>query len=373
MHFKYFFIILIFLSINSFSQQNNIFICGTQINSENLKILKKTLLLNKSIDTNTYYLPVKIHIIRKDDGSGGIDTNLIFNEINITNNYFKNAGIKFFICSSIDYINNSNYYNFNSSLDEELTNLYDIPRVINIYYFNDIINSDKHICGYAYLPPASPDIFINNKCSSNSTTLAHEFGHIFSLLHTHGPTDLGKSNELVNGSNCNIAGDLICDTPADPNLLNKINNNCEYIGNDTDINGDKYHPDTSNIMSYSLDKCKNSFTSGQYKRIRKALFYFNLRDLICNENYSNQGFVSVSPLPPSNKIEVKFFIDKDSFVSLSLYDIMGKEISLIKKEKQKAGLIRYYISYNKLLLAQGIYILRLYVNGKIYSNKIFVF
>ena len=53
----------------------------------------------------------------------------------------------------------------------------------------------------------------------NISTLVHEIGHFFSLLHINGTWMMMKGNiprELVNGSDCDIHGDLICDTPGSP-------------------------------------------------------------------------------------------------------------------------------------------------------------
>ena len=101
---------------------------------------------------------------------------------------------------------------------------------------------------------------MDNQSTTNteSTTLIHEFGHHFNLIHTHGTSnDPGSTDELVNGSNCVSAGDRLCATPADP-LLNSSNVssvNCLYTGSATDTLGQVYEPDTSNIMSYSPNIC----------------------------------------------------------------------------------------------------------------------
>ncbi len=71
----------------------------------------------------------------------------------------------------------------------------------------------------------------------------------------------GITSELVDGSNCSTDGDLICDTPADPNLQNIALSSCTYSGTYTDINGDLYSPDTSNIMSYAKESCINQFSN----------------------------------------------------------------------------------------------------------------
>ena len=98
-----------------------------------------------------------------------------------------------------------------------------------------------------------------------STGLIHEIGHMFGLPHTH---ETGNGKELVNGSNCTVAGDLICDTPADPRLSGYVNENCEYTGQHVDPNGDLYSPMVNNYMAYSPGKCRNAFTSGQKEVMR---------------------------------------------------------------------------------------------------------
>ena len=102
---------------------------------------------------------------------------------------------------------------------------------------------------------------------SISSTLIHEFGHHFVLLHTHGTSNVpGSTDEYVNGSNCATTGDRFCDTPADPliNSSNVSSVNCLYTGNATDALGQVYEPDTSNIMSYSPDVCTDFFSEEQY-------------------------------------------------------------------------------------------------------------
>lgn len=82
---------------------------------------------------------------------------------------------------------------------------------------------------------------------TNGAVLAHEIEHIYGLRHTH-----HNGDELVDGSNCTVAGDKFCDTPADPGLnYSDVNTSCIYTGTQTDANGDTYVPEVANVMSYS--------------------------------------------------------------------------------------------------------------------------
>lgn len=105
----------------------------------------------------------------------------------------------------------------------------------------------------------------------NTFVLAHEIGHNFNLYHTHHGSsvepDINIPPENIDGSNCETAGDLICDTPADPGLHsgNLNSSTCTYTG------GGGYNPDTENIMSYTPPECGEKFTSGQNDWMREAL------------------------------------------------------------------------------------------------------
>jgi len=157
---------------------------------------------------------------------------------------------------------------------------------------------------------------------SNSFTFIHELGHHFCLLHTHHGKDdndedcvfKGDEVEFVDGTDCDSRGDLLCDTPADPNLSQEglVNSACmfdnskcknretfdmdECLQTAGDVNGDEqtnildivillddseytniidycsdncncedalghpYVPDTGNYMSYTRETCGDHFS-----------------------------------------------------------------------------------------------------------------
>jgi len=129
-------------------------------------------------------------------------------------------------------------------------------------------SSGSSLCGYAYYPGGPDVILMKNRCAINGSTLPHEIGHFFSLIHTHGSSNIFLTDELVNGSNCDTAGDLICDTPADPQLgSDNVNTSCVYTGTFIDGNGDSFVPDPNNIMSYSRKECRTQFSTQQFARI----------------------------------------------------------------------------------------------------------
>jgi hypothetical protein len=233
------------------------------------------------------YIPVKAHIVRRNDGTGGLSTASLNMAIAEANAFYINANIQFFLCGSINYINSNTYYNFDKSEEDALVASHYVNNALNIYFMGNVTNGSSGLCGYAHFPWIANDVVVmDNECTLNGSTFVHELGHYFSLLHTHEPF---YGNELVDGSNCDAAGDLICDTPADPRLWSSatgylVNTDCEYTGTATDANGDAYDPDPHNIMSYSHKHCRDLFTEGQYARI--AFSAQNDRDhLICGSEY----------------------------------------------------------------------------------------
>jgi len=109
----------------------------------------------------------------------------------------------------------------------------------------------------------------------HSQNLAHQLGHLFGLYDTY----YNQSEiELADGSNCETAGDFICDTPGDPyNRFIPIPGEpgafyagnyeaaCEFIFEGKDANDEYWQPDVGNIMS--AYPCKCGFTREQYLKM----------------------------------------------------------------------------------------------------------
>jgi PKD repeat protein len=215
-------------------------------------------------------VPIKAHIIRNDSGAGGLSESQLNAAIANMNTFYANAFLEFFLCDGINYINSSEYYDFETNEQDAMTAVHNLDNAINIYFTNSVVSSDSGsgLCGYAYFPGGPEVILMDNSCAINGSTLPHEMGHFFALSHTHGGVNGTLTTELVDGSNCDTDGDFICDTPADPQLgYGNVNSSCNYVGSATDANGDNFIPQPLNIMSYSRKECRTLFTPGQYARI----------------------------------------------------------------------------------------------------------
>jgi len=232
----------------------------------------KQLLQNTNVEKRalTEYT-LQIHIVRMDDGTGGINVATIRNEItNWVNPYFAAVNASFVECETEHYINSSEYYNLSGDAEgDAMAAANNVANVVNIYFVND----PDGACGWARFPWDLPVdyIVIANSCADNQSTVVHELGHYFSLYHTH-ETAFGAENVTRNSGDgcydCDTDGDKLCDTPADPRL-NQAGVSitaapaCVYSSALTDACGVSYTPDATSIMSYSLKACRTVFTASQ--------------------------------------------------------------------------------------------------------------
>ena len=262
----------LFLFFPSLSAQHQ---CGNHSEELNTKYLRQ---LNKVIQdspvqqrnaTSMNFVPVQLHIIRETGGAGGLSASVYEDALDEVNQFYRNAQIHFYQCAAINYIDDDTYYDYDKSEMNALDAAHSVANVINIYTTDNCTSGANNICGHAQFPGGLDFVMLDNDCTINGSTFAHELGHYFFLVHTHEPA---FGNELVDGSNCLVAGDLLCDTPADPNLSGEVTDGgCSYTGTATDANGHSYTPDVNNVMSYVTRPCRYAFTSGQYSRMLNTL------------------------------------------------------------------------------------------------------
>ena len=294
----------------SISAQNNIEpSCGTITTSESLEYLNglKTDIKkheqaffqikstqSKSSIRVTNSIPIKAHVIRNSNGTGGLNNYELNNAIKNLNTIYADAYMEFFLCDSINYIDEDALCHFKKGDENLLTEKHNISGLINIYFTEHIENSDEEsICGYSDNVGRNDVIVMKNNCTTNDSSLAHEIGHFFSLTHTHGIDNNSLTTELVDGSNCDTDGDGICDTPADPKLTTSNTDNfCKYIGNQKDSKGNLFTPDTGNIMSYSRKGCRNHFTPQQLARM--YAFYLTTKNYLACPSFNANFYTDIN-------------------------------------------------------------------------------
>lgn len=214
-----------------------------------------------------------VHIVRQSNGIGGLTQSQVDNAINIMQNHYQNnISSERIICFYLigqDEIHNDDFYNFvDDQTDDDFNQLIQVNphnNAIDIYFLGTNISYGGRASGI----PGSACVVGGTVAETGVTS--HEVGHCLGLYHTHSGSGCGDNancKELVNGSNCNLCGDRICDTPADPCLQGKVNSDCIiFTSLGTDDNGDTYAPDPGNIMSYSRPHCLHDFTHQQGTRM----------------------------------------------------------------------------------------------------------
>ncbi len=224
-----------------------------------------------------YIVRLAFHILQTDAGAGGPSQADLDAGVENMNELYEQVGIQF-IVSVQDTIQNSAIYNI-TTWNEYITmrGLASTANAIDLFFVNTLSWGGSNWCGYSSFSwDTTQGIGILNNCAANNALLAHEVGHYFDLLHTH---ETANGAECPDGSNCAVAGDLVCDTAADPLLSSgNVDGNCNYTGNITiNCNGANraFNPDPTNIMSYSPSGCQDFFSPGQITRARSTLV--NLR------------------------------------------------------------------------------------------------
>jgi len=179
------------------------------------------------------------------------------------NDVFLPVRMSFKICV-VDTLANTRYYDWRREDEEPYALTYNyMPGVINMYFCNSVDTEEGLVNGYA-IAPGGADIIVMSCAQGeiNKRSIIHEMGHFFGLLHTF-ETEFGDG--LVDGTDCESTGDLICDTDADYNDSYAFGG-CDSQFEELDPNGDYYIPPVDNFMSY-FNNCRCRFTIQQYNRM----------------------------------------------------------------------------------------------------------
>lgn len=216
------------------------------------------------------------HVVR--DSMGNLNMNVadIADQVNQVNQYFSRICASFEVCE-VRIIDNFQYDVLENDGEwQEALIKYHQPYRINLFYVTgSLVATEVEECGFATpsgIQETQTGGIITVKDCTNAQVLAHQLGHYFGLLHT-----FENRNELVNGTNCDTAGDMICDTPADPYIpgtpmqlyLDRMVQ-CRFNGAQTDANGEFYRPDVGNLMSFYPDDCRCGFTRLQLVKMAQT-------------------------------------------------------------------------------------------------------
>ncbi len=271
------------------------------------------------------YVPLTIHLVGNDSGGGFGSISEILSALCTLNEDFKASNIQFFVESAFNYIRNSEYYEHDFAAGYEMMQTYNVPNTLNTYF----VASPAGNCGYFN----GIGVANNYNCSGvNDHTWAHEIGHYLSLPHTFSGWEgyehnynnkapervNGRQVELVDGTNCQSAGDGFCDTA--PDYLN-FRWGCKDDGysatSQKDPTGQIFYSDGSLFMSYSFDACANRFSEDQIGAMRANLMNAN------NELLLNQS--PILPIADSTQIKLRSPL-RDEIVNHESFDLIWEPV-----------------------------------------------
>ncbi len=301
-----FFIIFLFINIFLIAQNNTEFCATDNVISKNqpwkgnneflIDYLKNYPLL----DSNHIYfrVPVCFHIFKSNNVPDYYFYDDIKEVINRLNRiYSENKTGIFFYLSDIFFYPEKKHFIASYFVEAPFFTFKDKYKYsINVYYV-DVLQKNifgKKMYYHGVFNGLNKTITIIKH--SSKTTLAHEIGHFFGLRHPHKNWEKSKLKQesvsrtrkkglLKRKRNCEVNGDALADTPAEPNLTDYTDGDCNYTGNLTDRWGDPYEPDVNNIMSYTAKRsCRTNFTQMQKavmlytaKNKRNSKFWYNCK------------------------------------------------------------------------------------------------
>jgi hypothetical protein len=244
-----------------------------------------------------------------------------------------------------------------------------------VFNIGDVVNGDSAM-NFIPMPDTitwSSDEEINNAVRTDNFQLNQSSSFLFSnyyyVLHKEaadtGLTDLDRVSfraELVNASTGNVAG-VFDEISYDKNNLEKYNN-ISYQVNCSGIPEGEYYlrlvTSTQGLCSYNLTNVQN-YASALQKRSFTEIYYDGSElpeEYQLSQNYPN-------PFNPSTTIN--FHLPQDGFITLKLYDILGKEVTTLAEGYKNRG--RYSVSFDASNLASGMYIYRLQAGDFVSSKK----
>lgn len=293
-----------------------------------------------------FLIPVNIYIYRNgaNDPNSSITENQARNYVCEANEIFRNAGTAIqFYTNRVEFESN-NFFNNEMSTDLHAYDLWsrkrynpDPSKGINVHFvrFNDGSPGVASLPQYS-IPYSDYSLFVmthNAPFGGQRTdieitaTLAHELGHTLGLLHTHHPgrfasavlnSEDGEGNGTIkngcyqesvsrvkrnywydgcfgtdNKLKCEINGDFLCDTQADPRQSGNVTD-CTYnlpaSGDFREDNwGAIWTPPTHNVMAYTESDCRTEFSRSQ-----TGIMWMEMLDFKSFINYQDPTIVSAN-------------------------------------------------------------------------------
>lgn len=203
---------------------------------------------------------LRVHILRRSDGSGGLGTAAVDSLLARLAADFAPAGIHF-APPAVAAILHTTWFDDPLAHADTLLAVADDPGALDL-----ILGPPTGAArGKAAGIPGTALVLAGDTAGTGA--LSHLAGHCFGLYETH-ETLFGA--ELPDGGNKNTAGDLVSDTAADPGLSRYVDASCE-LSAPFAIDHPAYDPDPGNIMSSGRLSCWQGFSAEQGARMLAVL------------------------------------------------------------------------------------------------------
>lgn len=255
-------------------------------------------------------VPVSVWVYRTNSGTGGATEDQIGQWLNDVNDEYRwdNTGVQFYLKCDVTFVDDDNWNVCDIGDMPTMWSTYRENNTINLHFvdgltFNSGQNLDFGVSSYPkhsalnYEGWMSSTIDITSGQDFHKVIVRH-LAHCLRNLDTHswGQTPLNGNSFVANPYNeytnkdatnctmesvsrtrtqwfpctmmglkkCDVNGDFLCDTEADPLLVGLVDiNTCQYTGIGEDNWNDAWQPDVSNFMSLAPHKCRHDFTAGQ--------------------------------------------------------------------------------------------------------------
>ena len=290
---------LFFFFLNSIIAQQRHFCQTEQAPIMERLIQNKAFLKNNGLPQRKtdYYIPVIFHLVADVDGNFRAKEKDVYSLLCRVNEDFKDVGFVFYSKAPPIKINNQSLTeDFMEGARGNIIDSLSRDSVINIFVIKQ--NTFNNSGWQAITLPESTWIAIENDVAKEASHyLSHELGHFFSLPHTsHGwgrdlltgvtkvpeIDQLGQPTEYQDGTNCDVGGDRICDTP--PDYFAFFPSGCDYDGGIMDPSCTPIDPMENNMMSGFFGCDDYKFTPNQFELIEAE--YLNTRKDYLRTNFT---------------------------------------------------------------------------------------
>lgn len=276
---------VLFLFTNiSYGQSQGL--CGTEEVSEwYIEYAKNPEKFKVNVPEEPVYLPLTIHILGTDEGSGYYLIEYLYQALCGLNEDFAATNMQFYVAGDILYHDNTSWYDHEEyEGGYEMMAANNVNGTVNCYF----VQNPAGNCGY--YAPRRDAVALGKSCMGPSShTWAHELGHFFSLPHTFSGWEgidyqpniatntYASSNrrgiENVERNTCGSRADGFCDTPPDYLSYRWPCDNQGFSNvTQTDLNGETFQADGTIFMSYSSDNCQSKFTTQQVNAMQSNLY-----------------------------------------------------------------------------------------------------